>query len=89
MERYYTSPAKMPESPYPPNPINTDPSQINVGRASTNDLANVKDPSKTYLVQNLADGQTPFTSTYERIGGGTTVALAGDLAPAAPRRFRD
>jgi glucose dehydrogenase len=42
METFYTSPSKMPESPYPPNPLNTDPSEINVGRATTLDLINVK-----------------------------------------------
>ena len=87
MERYYTSPAKMPESPYPPNPLNTDPSQINVGRATTNDLANVKDPSKTYLVQELGDGQTPFCSTYERIGGGTLWHWLGTSLRLLPGDF--
>ena len=72
MENFYTSSSKTPESPYPPNAMNTDPSEFNVGRATTNDLANVRDPSKTYLVQELGDGQTPFSSTYERISGGST-----------------
>lgn len=87
MERFFTSPAKTPESPYPPNPINTDPSEINVGRATTNDLANVRDPSKTYLVQNLADGQTPFSSTYERIGGGTLWHWLGTSLRMLPGDF--
>src|SRR4051812_31232896 len=67
MENFYTSPSKMPESPYPPNPLNTDPSEINVGRATTNDVINVRNQSETYLIQDLSGSQTPFCSTYERI----------------------
>ena len=88
MENFYTSPSKMPESPYPPNPLNTDPSQINVGRATTNDLTNVRDPSKTYLVQDLGDGQTPFCSTYERIGGGTLWHWLGTSLRLLPGDFK-
>ena len=88
MENFYTSPAKMPESAYPPNPLNTDPSQINVGRATTNDLTNVRDQSKTYLVQDLSDGQTPFCSTYERIGGGTLWHWLGTSLRLLPGDFK-
>ena len=28
LEQFYTSPSKLPESPYPPNPLNTDPSHL-------------------------------------------------------------
>jgi glucose dehydrogenase len=88
MENFYTSSAKMPESAYPPNPLNTDPSEINVGRATTNDLNNVTDQSKTYLVQELGDGQTPFCSTYERIGGGSTWHWLGTSLRLLPGDFQ-
>ncbi|MGF7205619.1 choline dehydrogenase-like flavoprotein [Skermanella aerolata] len=87
MERFFTSPAKLPEAPYPPNPINADQSEFNVGRATTNDLANVRDQSKSYLVQNLGDNQTPFTSTYERAGGGTLWHWLGTSLRLLPGDF--
>ena len=88
MENFFTSPSKMPKSAYPPNPLNTDPSQINVGRATTNDVINVRNQSQTYLIQDLSDGQTPFCSTYERIGGGTLWHWLGTSLRLLPGDFK-
>jgi choline dehydrogenase-like flavoprotein len=88
MEKYFTSPSKTPEAPYPPNPMNTDPAEVNVGRATTNDLAYVTDSTKTYLVQNLSNGQTPFCSTYERVGGGTLWHWLGTSLRLLPGDFK-
>src|SRR3954447_1441050 len=88
MENFYTSPSKLPESPYPPNPLDTDPSGINVGRATTLDVINAEDQSKTYLIQDLSDDQTPFASTYERIGGGTTWHWLGASLRLLPNDFK-
>jgi choline dehydrogenase-like flavoprotein len=87
MERFYTSADKMPESPYPPNTLNSNPASEAAGRATTLDLINVADPSKSYLVQNLSHGHLPFSSTYERIGGGTLWHWLGTSLRLLPGDF--
>src|SRR4051812_33729225 len=64
MEQFYTALAKTPESPYPDNP--------NAPRATVLQLGNNggwKDPQDSYLDQS--ESSLPFSSTYERRGGGT------------------
>ena len=79
MTRFYAAAAKVPESPYTPEIFDNnglvDPATINAGRptvltlgptgAKFGDWTNAK---QAYLVQT---GPTPFTSTYDRIAGGT------------------
>ena len=88
LDRYYNAYYKMPESPYPPNPAGSDPGDENVGRATTYDVVfNVTNPDKSYLVQELNNGQTPFCSTYERVGGGTLWHWLGTSLRLLPGDF--
>lgn len=94
MERFYTSVAKVPESPYSPDLFNPpgsntlqDPSVLNAGRPTVLTLAkeNWQDPKQSYLIQ---DGPLPFTSTYERIAGGTIRHWLGTSLRLVPNDFR-
>ena len=77
MERFYLQLAKVPESPYAPNP--------NAPRPTVLDLApdgGWKNASATYLDQS--DSKLPFSSTYERRGAarcGTGWGAASDSCP--------
>ena len=77
MKRFYNSPAKVPESAYPPE-LFGDPGKLAAGRPTslTLDASNWKDPKQSYLVQK---GPRPFTSTYERVAGGTSHWLGTSL----------
>jgi glucose dehydrogenase len=77
MKRFYTSPAKVPESAYPPE-LFGDPNKLAAGRPTSLMLGktNWNDPKQSYLVQK---GPRPFTSTYERIAGGTAHWLGTSL----------
>ncbi len=77
MKRFYNSPAKVPESAYPPD-LFGDPGKLAAGRPTslTLDASNWKDPKQSYLVQK---GPRPFTSTYERVAGGTSHWLGTSL----------
>lgn len=89
LERFYTNTLKTPESPYPPlTSLDTprDPALQNAPRATIADLIlGWKDPSISYLVQR---GPLPFTSTYERVGGGTTWHWVGTCLRMVPNDFR-
>ncbi|KIH80529.1 Glucose-methanol-choline (GMC) oxidoreductase:NAD binding site [Pseudomonas batumici] len=93
MERFYTSTLKTPESPYPPASTlepakhpKLKPSEQNAPRPTIADLINGwKDPDISYLVQK---GPLPFTSTYERVGGGTTWHWVGTCLRMLPNDFR-
>jgi choline dehydrogenase-like flavoprotein len=92
MDRFFKAKAKVPESPYPPEPFTADgsfndPSKVNAGRANSIMLAPIawKDPSKSYMVQT---GPIPFGSTYERIGGGTSLHWLGTSLRFLPSDFR-
>ncbi|MEA2895056.1 MAG: glucose dehydrogenase [Bradyrhizobium sp.] len=89
MTRFYTSSAKVPESPYPPalfaeNGQLSDPGKIPAGRPTVMTLGSdwIK-PEKSYLVQNKQDKDrnnlTPFSSTYNRVAGGTSHWLGTSL----------
>jgi choline dehydrogenase-like flavoprotein len=102
MERFYTASVKVPESPYPPSMFDdkgqfseerNDPGKMAAGRPTSvsvgaPDWAN---GSKSYLVQNQADKNnkplTPFSSTYERVAGGTSHWLGTSLR-LVPSDFR-
>ncbi len=92
MERFYTASAKVPESPYPPTLFDddgqlsdelNDPLKIAAGRPTVLTLnpSAWTDAKKSYLVQDKgADGKlTPFSSTYERVAGGTSHWLGTSL----------
>ncbi|UZE23992.1 GMC family oxidoreductase [Pseudomonas sp. B21-056] len=89
LERFYTTTLKTPESPYPPvtslDPPR-DPAGQNAPRATIADLILGWDnPKVSYLVQK---GPMPFTSTYERVGGGTTWHWVGTSLRMVPNDFR-
>jgi glucose dehydrogenase len=90
MRRFYNASAKVPESPYPPelfaNGNLRDPATMPVGRPTVLTLgaSNWQDPTQSYLIQQ---GPRPFTSTYERIAGGTSHWLGTSLR-FAPADFR-
>lgn len=100
MERFYTSTFKVPESPYTPallSPADStllsrlaDPSTVNAGRPTVLSLSadKWKDPKKSYLVQGLKDGDQPFSSTYERVAGGTCTHWLGTCLRFSVRDFR-
>ncbi|PYI93237.1 MAG: GMC family oxidoreductase [Verrucomicrobia bacterium] len=78
MEHFYTNLIKTPESAYPNNP--------NAPRATVVDLFNWKDPSQSYLDQSSSP--LPFSSTYERRGGGTMWHWLGSSFRFVPNDFR-
>jgi choline dehydrogenase-like flavoprotein len=90
MDRFFRAAAKVPESPYPPEIFASDgkfndPGKVNAGRANSIMLAAWKDRGKSYLVQT---GPVPFGSTYERIGGGTSMHWLGTSLRFLPSDFR-
>jgi choline dehydrogenase-like flavoprotein len=88
MERFYRSGWKTPSSPYPPAITEMDASNENAPRATIPGLLKWKDPCKSYLVQESENGHLPFSSTYERIGGGTTWHWMGTSLRLLPNDFR-
>jgi choline dehydrogenase-like flavoprotein len=76
MKRFYNSSAKVPESPFTPDLNDADGNlrdsgKVAAGRPTVLSLSadRWQDPKKSYLIQK---GPRPFTSTYERIAGGTS-----------------
>jgi glucose dehydrogenase len=96
MRQFYTASAKVPESPFPPklkvrdtDEKLLDPAKVAAGRPTVLSLAPVKppvwnDPEQSYLIQK---GPKPFTSTYERVAGGTSHWLGTSLR-LVPNDFR-
>jgi choline dehydrogenase-like flavoprotein len=76
MQRFYVSPAKFPEAPYPI--MANDPSAL------TSDISTWQTGSG-YLVQK---GPLPFSSTYERVAGGTTWHWLGTSLRLLPNDFK-
>lgn len=93
MERFYTSSAKVPEAPYTPALIDQDtqqlanPTALNAPRPTVLTLgaSNWQDPSQSYLIQK---GPLPFSSTYERIAGGTMRHWLGTSLRFVPNDFQ-
>jgi choline dehydrogenase-like flavoprotein len=93
MERFYKASAKVPESPYPPSLFDSDgqlsdelndPGKMKAGRPTvlSTGADTWSNPAKSYLVQNANDGDkklTPFSSTYDRVAGGTSHWLGTSL----------
>jgi choline dehydrogenase-like flavoprotein len=86
MKQFYSAWTKVPESPYPPD-LFSDPSTVNAGRPSVLSLTAEawQDPKKSYLIQK---GKHPFGSTYERVGGGTSMHWLGTSLRLLPKDFR-
>ncbi|HMG36322.1 MAG TPA: GMC family oxidoreductase [Blastocatellia bacterium] len=93
MQRFYTTVAKVPESPYTPDLFNppgsstlTDPSTLNAGRPTVLTLSQKtwQNPNLSYLTQ---DGPLAFGSTYERIAGGTMRHWLGTSLRFVPNDF--
>ena len=94
MQRFYTAVAKVPESPYTPEVFTpagsltlTDPKTVNAGRPNTMtlDADTWQNPSVAYMVQQ---GPLPFSSTYERIAGGTMRHWLGTSLRNVPNDFK-
>ena len=86
MDRFYRAAAKVPESPYTPD-LDKDPATVPAGRPTVLSLSNSgdwRDPSKSYLIQT---GTVPFSSTYERTAGGTSVHWLGTCLRLLPNDF--
>jgi choline dehydrogenase-like flavoprotein len=85
MKTFYNASAKVPESPFPPklkqkdtDPDLIDPANVAAGRPTVLSLGadTWQKPEQSYLVQK---GPKPFTSTYERLAGGTSHWLGTSL----------
>ena len=86
MERFYSASAKVPESPYTPALFDAkglvDPATVNAGRPTVLSLnprggfGDWTDPRQSYLIQT---GPRPFSSTYDRLAGGTSHWLGTSL----------
>lgn len=94
MQRFYTSVAKTPESPYTPDLFTppgsgdlTDPSTLAAARPTVMTLRadNWQDPHQAYLIQQ---GPTAFASTYERVAGGTMRHWLGTSLRFLPNDFQ-
>jgi glucose dehydrogenase len=92
MDRFYRAVAKVPESPYRPDLFTgaelTNPATVPAGRPTVVSLSNSddwRDPAKSYLIQT---GPLPFSSTYERTGGGTSVHWLGTSLRLLPNDFK-
>lgn len=81
MEQFYTALAKVPESPYPLNPNAPRPTVLQLGFNG-----GWKDASTSYLDQSRST--LPFSSTYERQGGGTMWHWLGSSFRFLPGDFR-
>ena len=76
MEQFYLAMAKTPEAPYPVMP--DDPSPISL------EIGNWQKEGSGYLIQK---GPLPFSSTYERVAGGTTWHWLGTSLRLLPSDF--
>lgn len=94
MQRFYTTVAKVPESPYTPEVFTppgsgtlTNPGTLNAGRPTTMMLSQGawQNPAMAYMDQQ---GPLPFSSTYERIAGGTMRHWLGTSLRNVPNDFR-
>jgi glucose dehydrogenase len=95
MNRFYRAEDKVPESPYTPPLANArghfdttvnDPRTVRAGRPTARTLnpPNWKNPATSYFVQS---GPLPFSSTYDRVAGGTSHWL-GTCLRFVPNDFK-
>lgn len=76
MEQFYLAMAKTPEAPYPVIPDDPSPTSLDIG--------NWQQQGSGYLLQT---GPLPFSSTYERVAGGTTWHWLGTSLRLLPNDF--
>jgi choline dehydrogenase-like flavoprotein len=96
MNRFYSASAKVPESPYTPEIFDpktgglSDPGKVKAGRPTVLSLnpkggfGDWTDPTTSYLIQK---GPRPFSSTYDRVAGGTSHWL-GTCLRFVPKDFK-
>src|SRR5215468_1900824 len=94
MRRFYSTNAKVPESPYTPDIFGenglSDPNKVNAGRPTVLSLnpkgsfGDWTDSKQAYLIQT---GPRPFASTYDRVAGGTSHWL-GTCLRFVPNDFK-
>src|SRR5262249_46592914 len=94
MARFYMASAKVPESPYTPEIFTkgslSDPNKQNAGRPTVlstgakGGFGDWTDPNQSYLIQK---GPVPFSSTYDRVAGGTSHWL-GTCLRFVPNDFK-
>jgi glucose dehydrogenase len=88
MEKFYLSMAKTPESPYPNDADNPRPLTLDLNTwQETQTLIRgewVTNPPTGYMIQK---GPLPFSSTYERVAGGTTWHWMGTSLRLVPNDF--
>jgi glucose dehydrogenase len=93
LQRFFMSPAKVPESPYTPDLFKdpatftlNNPSDLNAPRPTvlTLSASNWQDPTQAYLIQT---GELAFGSTYERINSGTARHWLGTCLRFVPNDF--
>jgi choline dehydrogenase-like flavoprotein len=87
MERFYLAMAKTPEAPYPITPDNPGPLVLDIGNWKQESVLeeHLKNyQPKGYLIQK---GPLPFSSTYERVTGGTTWHWSGTSLRLVPNDF--
>lgn len=76
MQTFYLNPIKVPESPYPVMPDDPSPNTL--------DINTWQQEGSGYLIQK---GPLPFSSTYERVAGGTTWHWLGTSLRLLPSDF--
>jgi len=94
LQRFYLSPAKVPESPYTPDLFSdpdsftlNNPTDLNAPRPTVLTLSadTWQNPDQAYLIQT---GPLAFGSTYERINGGTARHWLGTCLRNLPTDFQ-
>jgi choline dehydrogenase-like flavoprotein len=80
VENFLAANAKVPNSPYPPNPNSPSASVLDVTQIPADGAAN-----NGYMVQ---DGKLPFSSDYLRARGGTTLHWLGTTLRMLPNDFQ-
>lgn len=90
MQRFFNASAKVPESPYTPALFDknglVDPTSLNAPRPSVlmTGKGSWQDPKQSYLIQK---GPLPFSSSYERVAGGTMRHWLGTSLRFLPNDF--
>ena len=87
IENFFLHPFKAPGSPYPPNITGFEPSKTNSPRATIPDyVINWGNDVATYLT--YSPGSLPFTSTYEKLAGGTSNHWMGSVPRFSDSDFK-
>ena len=87
LQRYYTAMAKVPEAPYPPELYAPNAQTLQIGnyQHGPKDSLVLKSGTTSYLDQK---GPLPFSSTYERLAGGTVWHWLGTCLRMLPNDFK-